>query len=344
MNTTKDFHIFYSWQSDLPASTNLRAIRNAIRTASCSIEEECEVRIVLDEATRGDSGSPNIPMTILQKITPCDLFVCDLSTINTNAAEEIRKTPNPNVLFELGYAVALLGWGRIIMLFNTSFGNFPNDLPFDIDRHRASPYSLSKSDDKNKANLSSLNALLKDAVRTVIEKDPLRPSETSNKTPEEVRRVRDIENLTWVLSTIHLPTIDQMIITLPHQLDHKVFHFWESFRGRVDNSLFFLYDTVAYDYIKEVFKGWEGCLAHGEQYSETANPNYYTFSNPGDFPLHGLQMQAWDNINKSRLVLKIALDHLLSHIRSTYIEINFDELSHEAWREYTDYSNRENCD
>lgn len=153
MENQKEFLIFYSWQSDLPEKTNLKAIRSALRNASSLVEEDADIRVTLDEATRGESGSPNIPATILQKISACDLFVCDLTTINSSSGEECRKTPNPNVLFELGYAVSILGWGRVVMLFNKHFGKFPDDLPFDIDRHRASPYLLSEEDSKNKSNV-----------------------------------------------------------------------------------------------------------------------------------------------------------------------------------------------
>ncbi|WP_072426965.1 TIR domain-containing protein [Chitinimonas taiwanensis] len=155
-----DFSIFYSWQSDLPDETNRRAIRSALRTASSSVEAEYPgLRIALDEATRGEAGSPNIPLTILEKIKTCDAFVCDITTINASASSEYRKTPNPNVLFELGYAVAHIGWGRIVMLFNEALGTFPLDAPFDIDRHRVSTYRLSRAEAGSKSALASLSNL-----------------------------------------------------------------------------------------------------------------------------------------------------------------------------------------
>ncbi|MGK3369203.1 hypothetical protein [Citrobacter youngae] len=334
MNFERDFLIFYSWQSDLPANTNLKAIRNALRTASTLIEDESDVRIIVDEATRGESGSPNIPATILQKIASCDLFVCDLTTINSDTSNKFRRTPNPNVLFELGYAVSLLGWGRIIMLFNKHFGNFPDDLPFDIDRHRASPFLLSEEDSKNKSNTSNLNTLLKTAINAVIIDNPPRPSDALTKTPSEIKRIRDIENLTWIFSKIHLPSLDQMILALPHQLNDKIFYFWESFRGAADNSLFHLYDDTAAQYVTEILSGWSGCLSHDEQYHMTQNPNIYIFSNPGDAPLRGEQEIAWNEINKSRALLRRALDELLSHIRNDYIEIDIEALSLNSWRDY----------
>ncbi len=141
------FVVFYSWQSDLPDETNRRIIREALRDASSRLEEafsQRQLRVVVDEATRGKPGSPNIPETILEKIRGADVFVCDITTINVGRPVDHRAVPNPNVAIELGYAVAHLGWNRIVMLFNTAHGTFPGDAPFDIDRHRASPYHFPK--------------------------------------------------------------------------------------------------------------------------------------------------------------------------------------------------------
>jgi hypothetical protein len=59
-----------------------------------------------------------------------------------------RPCPNPNVGYELGYAVATLGWDRVILLFNEACGEFPKDLPFDFIQNRASPYRLEEADPK----------------------------------------------------------------------------------------------------------------------------------------------------------------------------------------------------
>ena len=281
MGSQKKFMIFYSWQSDLPGKTNLKSIRNALRYASFLVEEHADIRVTLDEETRGGgSGSPNVPATILQKISVCDLFVCDLTTINSSSGEEYRKSPNPNVLFELGYAVSTLGWGRVVMLFNKHFGKFPGDLPFDIDRHRASCYLLSEDDSKNKSNISNLQTLLKSAINAVLANNPKRPAENNKKSPEEIKKIRDVQNLTWALSVIHLPAVDQMISDLSRYLKYRVFYFWESFRGVVENSLFHLYDPQAADLIKDVCAGWGGCLGHGEQYHMAPNSDFHIFFKP----------------------------------------------------------------
>ena len=107
--------------------------------------------------------------TIFEKISKADIFICDLTTINSSDTKN-RKVSNPNVLVELGYAIAELGWERIILLFNKEFGVFPQDLPFDIDRHRTTPFSIKdKTDKSGKAQLSQV---LKSALITIIQQKP----------------------------------------------------------------------------------------------------------------------------------------------------------------------------
>jgi hypothetical protein len=113
-----NFNVFYAWQSDLPDDTNRGLIRRALRSAASALEEsytKSKLHVDIDEATRGESGSPNIPRTILRKIARADAFVCDLTPINTAQGKQIKAMPNPNVIFELRYAVANLGWSRVIM-------------------------------------------------------------------------------------------------------------------------------------------------------------------------------------------------------------------------------------
>jgi hypothetical protein len=116
----RSIKIFYAWQSDLPGKFNRYAIKNGLRLARAEIEEEFSTKldetteIVIDEATRDLPGSPHIPTAILQKIQAADVFVADVSAINSEQPDESKKTPNPNVVFELGHAVAHLGWERVL--------------------------------------------------------------------------------------------------------------------------------------------------------------------------------------------------------------------------------------
>src|ERR1700731_2223834 len=97
--------VFYSWQSDSPAETNLKAIRNSLDKAFKLVgKTHSGLKLTRDEATRDTSGSPNIASKILEKIDAADVFVADITTVTPAGAK--RPCPNPNVSYELGYAVA----------------------------------------------------------------------------------------------------------------------------------------------------------------------------------------------------------------------------------------------
>jgi hypothetical protein len=331
-----EFIVFYSWQSDLPDATNRQAIRSGLRVASNKLESEnSTVRVIIDEATRGAPGSPNIPATIMEKIRSCDVFVCDITTINSGAATEFRRVPNPNVAFELGYAVANVGWPRIIMVFNEASASV-KEAPFDIDRHRILPYKIESSDPKNKSNHAQLSASLSAAIASIAAHQPPKPISGVAQSPEQVRRSRDIANLKWLLSNVHFPSLDQMIEALPDLMHSRVLHFWEGFNAVVKNSLFHLYDAELLTTVKSMHKSWGICVSNGEQYHMATNPNIYVFKNSGDAPLTQRQERVWKTINSARASLLEAQQALLAAIRERYLEIDVNETNQAAWQEYKD--------
>lgn len=101
--------VFYSWQSDLPAAGNRNLIQESLERAIRAIgrDEDAGIQAVLDRDTANLAGSPDIANSILAKIAVSDVFVADVSVVNAGAA---RPSPNPNVLVELGCAIAELGW------------------------------------------------------------------------------------------------------------------------------------------------------------------------------------------------------------------------------------------
>jgi hypothetical protein len=133
--------VFYSWQADLDPSVTRAFIQSAIEGAVRTIAKDESIRVtpVLDRDTSGVTGTPSIAETILEKIASCDVFVCDVSIVNSGTT--FRATPNPNVLVELGYAAALLGWDRILLVQDTTFGG-PDRLPFDLRGRRVLAYEL----------------------------------------------------------------------------------------------------------------------------------------------------------------------------------------------------------
>jgi hypothetical protein len=153
--------IFYSWQSDLPNSTNRGFIEDCLNRAIKEVraDEELKLDPCLERDTRGVPGSPDIAATIFDKIKRADIFVGDVSFINEEGSR--RKTPNPNVLVELGYAAGCLGWDRIICVFNEATGSI-SDLPFDIRPRRVRAYKLVEGQEKAEPRKSLVGVLKSD--------------------------------------------------------------------------------------------------------------------------------------------------------------------------------------
>lgn len=132
--------VFYSWQSDLPSRGNRNLINDALERAIRSIaaDDDATLEPVLDRDTANLEGTPDIAHSILAKISAADVFVADISIVIAGSS---RPSPNPNVLIELGYAAAELGWENVILIQNTTFGG-PELLPFDLRGRRVITYSL----------------------------------------------------------------------------------------------------------------------------------------------------------------------------------------------------------
>lgn len=340
-----DLIVFYAWQGDLPTKANKNIIRLALREASSRVENEFagqNLHVILDEATRDEPGSPNIPATILEKITVADIFVCDVTTVNRNSPDSERKMPNPNVVFELGFAVSRLGWGRVVMLFNEEFGNFPHDMPFDFDRHRASPYTyaLPKANQGKKLQATLLEHLVKllcSTFRAIITSNPQKPFYTKDITNEQKKKIRDVAKLNWLMSKVHIPTLETHIREIPYKIYDSCFFFWEDFNAVVMSGLFYLYDEDAKKLISEIRDAWDKTLSFGEHYHSQPSQDVSFFSNPVDMPLNERQQKDWDTILASGRRLDENFRKLLEHIRENYLEINLNELSSNACDAYIEY-------
>ena len=154
--------IFFSWQSDLPNKTNRNLIENSIKLALKKMNQDSPYSLIteIDRDTKGVLGSPDIVDSILTKIDKCGLFIADISIINSSLNG--KRTPNPNVLFELGYAVKCLGWDRVICVFNSDFGDI-SELPFDLRNRRILTYETS--------NISETRKKLADIFKQIIDKN-----------------------------------------------------------------------------------------------------------------------------------------------------------------------------
>ena len=180
--------VFYSWQSDLFETRNVievaleRAIRNLNR------DLPAENALELDQDTRGVAGWPEITSALFDKIDQCEVFVADITPIN-GPTSDFRITPNPNVLLELGYALATgFGRTRIICVINTHY--LPDrdlgKLPFDLRGSRPVQFTL---EDPARRGVESGQ---EDPIRTTVRRDLAgqSPTLTARSDPSNPRGAR----------------------------------------------------------------------------------------------------------------------------------------------------------
>jgi hypothetical protein len=184
---SKEIIIFYSWQSDLPNKINRGFIESALEIGVQNIRNDGSIKIVprIDKDTAGISGSPNIASTILSKIDQATILLSDVTIINPRSKG--RLCPNPNVLYELGYAVKSLGMENVIMVQNIEYG-LPDKLPFDLKMHRVVFYKLKPDSIDSLKTKKELAKKLESAIRLIIENiDKSRQLKKKTKTDIEDR-------------------------------------------------------------------------------------------------------------------------------------------------------------
>lgn len=170
--------IFYSWQNDSPRKTNHDFIKECLKDAAKRISEESQKDVEVQDGVRGESGTPPLADTILKRIAAAQVYVADLSlAYEATGSKGIRRSPNPNVTFEFGYAVAELSHARVIGVLNEYYGH-PDNFPFDL-QHLRWPiiYNLAPdcSNSEREKCKKRLTAELEKAVKTVLsEKGPQR--------------------------------------------------------------------------------------------------------------------------------------------------------------------------
>jgi hypothetical protein len=80
--------IFYSWQSDLPNSTNRSFIESVINKVISDLKRATPpfLELSLDMDTSETPGTPDIIDTILKKISKTSLFIADIDLTPKNCA------------------------------------------------------------------------------------------------------------------------------------------------------------------------------------------------------------------------------------------------------------------
>lgn len=345
------FKVFYSWQSDLPDAVNLKLIRNALNQAgnAMNTDHDLNLHVVIDEATREVPGSPNIADSIFTKIKESDVFVCDLSKVAEvqNEAGTTRKYCNPNAALELGYAVRVLGWNRIIIVFNEAYGVIPDDLPFDARGHRTSTYRcLMEAGETGRATAAclsqisnatgSLRVTLETALKLIARENPKRPQELEGKSPEVLQRERDVEQLRKVFYWINTNMLDRFIdrVLNDGRLLFSGSTFSECLGAVINGSSFHFYDDTLKALVVEFYRAWRRCFTHAESMDAAPNGTELYWPAPGDYFTSPEQEQRYRFTTAQARPLREALDALLNYVRENYLAIDLSESGREAIQEY----------
>ncbi len=164
--------VFFSWQSDSDNADGRSFIKNALQNAIKRTDEKYQ--LTYDEATRDESGSIDIIATVLKKIDEADIFIADVTLIYQfqNKNGKRKYSPNPNVVFELGYAMQRLGEKRVVMVCNEDHESKDN-MPFDFRNRRILFFSSNKKKEFEEALLAAINS--------IVTQDPELPAHTEEK-------------------------------------------------------------------------------------------------------------------------------------------------------------------
>lgn len=321
--------IFFSWQSTLETNANAHFIRNSLRRAKKIIERKnSNISIHLDEATRDVPGSPNIAQMIQKKISLAQIVISDLTIIQGTSKK--RSFPNPNVMFELGYAVAEIGWDRVIVLMNKKYGHSPENLPFDVNSQRVSPFD---SDQHSK----NLDRLLVVAIESIITHAPKTPQELRGVTKEKIMHEKDVKSIEQLFSYLHIPTIESFLEELPNLLIYNSFTCWESLNSMINSNSFNIYDPLIDSLLNKIYKNWKEIYDIGLSYYDDHGNGIDLIFSKSQYQNSALTRETWSKIKSDADTFKVDLKKLIERIQTEYIEVDLNETNKSAWQDILTY-------
>lgn len=194
-NTMSSPIIFYAWQNDRPRQSCREFVRTAAGDATSRIAASLPLEDSprLDHDTENESGTPPITETILRKIRLSAVFIADVTFCaeirEGDPPKIVKRYPNPNVMLELGYAAAILGWNRIVLVMNKHYGS-AQSLPFDLKNHRFPiEYELGPNSGKSDELRSALADRLEEAIRACLVAEYQLAETTLAKLPTSARNL-----------------------------------------------------------------------------------------------------------------------------------------------------------
>lgn len=256
--------LFFSWQSD----TLYQAERTVIRAAlsGCSkkmISDNKNISLFITESVQDTSGALYIPDVIMKKIRQCDIFIADVTPITTlNSIDKNKNIPNPNVVFELGYAVAHLGWDRIILLYNVEKHEL-NSAPFDFDRHKIIKFNASA--DEKKSQINTLEGVLLKEISGIL---TINPPRSTVKSPVDIKQERDALTIRGFINDIDMHQMSQMFSSMPNHLPKEIINISDHIFSNINDVNFYLYNKKSLDIIQLFAAKFENVIKYLDFYED----------------------------------------------------------------------------
>ena len=303
-----DFIIFYSWQNDNKFTK--KYIRDVLNQLKKTIQN---VKIVIDEATRDVSGSPDIVSSLCRKIKNADLFIADISLF---PMENKKKTPNANVLFESGYASAFLGEGRVIFLLDLDSGSAEN-CPFDISHRRITSFCS-----KQEMYKKILSKCIQESIYAIIKKDP-----PKTLIVQELERIKDIHKLKRLLEVFNIDAVNSGLQKLPNQLQKSFIDYFEMLKYEyLAPSNRYFYDNHIECFFKEI-------LTMFSKLSDFVEPYCGYSPNGGNAYLvdsSSIPKNFYDVTEKMRNDMLLLIDGFTHYLHNFYQEVDIHQTNRSA--------------
>jgi hypothetical protein len=285
-----EIRIFYSWQSDTDLSFNKYFIEKAIKKAVKNLKKDPDFAfndLIFDRDTLGAAGTPHIPSTIDDKIKSCNIFIADLTIINSATGiqkliQKIEKklfkqknvplVQNPNVMKELGMASSVVDSTGIICIMNTFYGDPNNDasiIPFDIQQDRwPFQYNYSKKNKNNESEiLNNLTSNFESAIKNSIRERILNP------------RFENYPFISWEMwkDLIAISNVKYYESKILNEIKNTIYS-----KGIIPQNSIRLYGFSGLGKTRLVFEAFNPKT--DDLYKQTKKVLYYNFySNQGDF-------------------------------------------------------------
>lgn len=325
--------VFYSWQLDTNSKTNKYFLKTVLKKTVSEINKNSEAPVIkLDMDTQNRVGYIDINQVIIEKIQRCDIFVADITSIGKVLE---KSTPNPNVLFELGYAMGRIGENRILCFANEHYEKIEN-YPFDLKTRRPFLYAISETDvETNPEQVKRERNRIASSLVSIFKEMLLAPIIAPHTFDNQVTRERDIIKLKRYMNRLPIKFVHNIIDDGKERLsiDFDSINVYYNLSAIANFAYFRLYDSELEKRIMHFTNAMQSIFSHGHEFFYVRN-NLYRMLQPTD--------EQSKNYIKEIYALNDSLKSLVDYVFEHYKELDLEACNLEAINHYNEEHERYN--